>query len=510
MSIKIDNTNEMSKSTAAVWFWSVVVFFAVVWVLLPTFLLTGYRGDVIEPLNVAPEWVWSTKKHPMLPAWMLEILNILTCRSFAVPFIATQLCTLLALWSVWKLARTVLSKRLALIATFSMLPYTFFTIKPVWFNQNNVLIPLWALSIYLVFQAFQTNQKRYWIGAGIALGLTFHAKYTAVFLVVSILVYMFARNNGRKYLMTPGPYITTLIAFLIFLPHIIWLFYHDFVTFSYATGEYGKAAFMEQWNRHIWSPIQFVLLQLVYLLLPLICLIPMIGCIWQWKVQHREQGKAKECERFLFYCFIIPLAFHLLYCGIKGIFLPMAYGAAFWSFSGLWLLLRFQTATNTLRSFRQAAAWAITIMLLIAGGFATLAHWGHKHPNLHFPMRELGTTCEQLWSSHFPDINCPYIAGDNHVLFGHAAHFMSVRPSVIVPWGTWANDDDLNQKGGMIAWERDGNEKSMPESLRHRFPTAEVLPETPDLPYKIGREIRTLNIGVAIVPPAVIPWGYEQ
>ena len=39
------------------------------------------------------------------------------------------------------------------------------------------------------------------------------------------------------------------------------------------------------------------------------------------------------------------------------------------------------------------------------------------------------------------------------------------------------------------------------ELFRHRFPTAEVLPEAPELPYKIGREIKILKIGVAIVPP---------
>ena len=501
MDAKMDKA-EMSKSAAILWFGSVVGFFAAIWVVIPTLLNTSYCGDVIEVQNIAPEWVWATKKHPMSPAWILEILNILTCRSFAVPFIATQLCTILALWSVWRLGRIVLNERLALIAAFSMLPYLFFTCKPLWFNQNNVLIALWALSIYLVFQALQTNQKRYWITAGIALGLAFHAKYPALFLVISILAYMLTRESGRRYFRTLGPWITTLIAFLIFLPHIIWLFYHDFVTFSYATGEYGQAGFMEQWNRHIWSPIQFVLLQLAYLLLPLICLIPAIGCIWQWKVQHHEQGKAKECEQFLFYCFMIPLVFHLLYGGIRGIFLPMAYGAAFWTFSGLWLLLRFQQMNVPIqKSFRQVLGLTSAIMLVIAAGFITLSFLGLQHPKHYLPMRELGKTAEQLWHSNVPDVPCPYIAGNNILLIGHVAHAMPVRPSVLMGQGTWANDDDLNQKGGMIIWERDGDEKSMPESLRHRFPTAEVLPETPDLPYKIGREIRTLNIGVAIVPP---------
>ena len=124
------------KLYMSVWFWSVVGLFATIWVLLPSLFHTGYRNDVIELQSIAPEWVWSTKKHPNLPAWILETLNILTGRSFAAPFIASQFCTVLALWSVWKLGRTVLEERLALISAFALLPYAFFTGQSVLYNHK--------------------------------------------------------------------------------------------------------------------------------------------------------------------------------------------------------------------------------------------------------------------------------------------------------------------------------------------------------------------------------------
>ena len=507
MNTKIENTNEMSKSAATIWFGSIVGFFAAIWVVIPTLLNTSYCGDVIEVQNIAPEWVWATKKHPMLPAWVLEILNILTCRSFAVPFIATQLCTLLALWSVWKLARLVLNERLALVATFSMLPYTFFTIKPLWFNQNSILIALWALSISLVFQALQTNRKRYWIGAGIALGLAFHAKYSALCLVIAILAYMLTRESGRKYFRTPGPWVTTLIAFLIFLPHIFWLFSHDFATLSYASNieNCKRIPFLSQWHKQIAAPLHFFIYEFVLCLPTLIVMIPAIGFFWQWRLRHHEQGMAKECEHFLFYCFMVPFAAHLLYSGIKGFYLSMAYGAAFWTFTGLWLLLRFQHMNVPIqKSFRQVLGLTSAMMLFLAAGFIIQALLGLQHSKHYLPMRELGKTAEQLWYSNVPDDHCPYIAGDNFVLFGHAAHAMSVRPSVLMPQGTWANDDDLNRKGGMIIWEKEENNDGMPESLRHRFPSAEVQPDIMELPYKTRAKIPPLRIGIAIVPPQVI------
>jgi len=497
----VDKSSEMSPCRAAVWFWSVTGLYAAIWILLPALLHTGYRGDVIEVQNIGPEWVWATKRHPMLPAWILETLNILTNRSFAAPFIATQLCTLMALWSVWRLGRTVHSERLALIGAFSVVPYLFFACKPIWYNQNNVLIAFWCLSICFTALAFQTDKKRYWIGAGVALGLAFHAKYTAVFLIISILAYMFARKEGRKYFRTPGPYITTVIAVLIFLPHIFWLFYNDFAPFTHVTDR-SKVALLG-WL----APLYFAGSQLLYFPLTLVVLTPILGFVWKWKIQHLEQSNAKECEKFLFYCFMIPLAFHMLYSGLKGSGLRMEYGAAFWGFAGLWFLLRFQESRKMLQGFRQVVILMVAIVLCTAVGFAVQFYMGKQHLDLYRPTCELGRVCDRLWQDRFPDTHCPYIVGvvenmsEVDILVGHAAHAMSVRPSVIAAHGTWANDDDLNRAGGMLVWERGDDGGDLPEGLRNRFPTAEVLPESPELPYKVGNTIHVLKIGVAIVLP---------
>ena len=497
MDKKTENTNEMSKSKATLWFWSVVGFFAAIWVLLPTLLHTGYRNDTIVLQTYAPEWVLGTHNHPALPVWILEILNILTCRSFAVPFIASQLCTILALWSVWQLGRTVLNERLALIGALSLLPYKFFTIESVLYNHNNVLVAFWCLSTYLVFQALQTNRKRYWISAGIALGLTFHAKYSAVFLVISILTYMFLRTEGRKHFRTPGPYITTLIAFLVFLPHLVWLFYHDFGPLQYAT-ESGKP--LVQWHQQVLTPLYFAIRQAIYWIPTLIIMIPVSGFIWKWKVRHHEQGNARECEKFLFYCFMVPLVCHMLYSGVQGVHLRMAYGAPFWVFGGLWILLRFQTIKDSAQCLRRAIVLAAAINFVVITGWLGAFYSGKQVPYVYYPMCELGTTFDQLWRSHSSG-NCPYITGDDQYLIGFVAYSMPERPSAILSQGTWADDNDLNQKGGMIVWERNDDDNSMPESLRHRFPTADVLPEILELPYKTSAKIPPLRIGIAIVPP---------
>jgi hypothetical protein len=199
---------------------------------------------------------------------------------------------------------------------------------------------------------------------------------------------------------------------------------------------------------------------------------------------------------------MIPLAAYMLYGGIKGGKILMEYGAPLWGSSGLWLLLRFQHSQEPVRSFRSTMVLMVAFMFCLAAGFITLSHAGLKHPKHYIPMRELGATCERLWREQDFSVDCPYIAGNEKLVFGHAAHAMTVRPSVLMEPGTWANDGDLNRKGGMIVWERKTDESGMPKELRRRFPDAKVLSEQPELPYKVGSTIRTLRIGVAIVSPS--------
>ena len=78
---KMGGRGSNAQCRATLWFWSVVGLFATLWILLPTLLHSSYRIDVIELQAIAPQWVWATRKHPMLPAWILESINVLTGRS---------------------------------------------------------------------------------------------------------------------------------------------------------------------------------------------------------------------------------------------------------------------------------------------------------------------------------------------------------------------------------------------------------------------------------------------
>ncbi|MDR0610791.1 MAG: glycosyltransferase family 39 protein [Planctomycetaceae bacterium] len=507
-------SNDFSPKTAAICFWSIVGFFAVIWVLLPTLFHTGYRiHDVIELQSISKEWVLSTRKHPMLPAWILEIVNILTNRNFAAPFIASQICVMITLWSVWQLGRKVLSEKSALIGALAILPYYFFTYHSLVYNQNTVLIAFWSLSVYFVFQAFQTNRFLYWILSGLAIGFAFHAKYPAAFLVLSILIFMFTRSEGRKLWCGIRPYLTTIIAFLIFLPHLVWLYQNDFATFDYAN------------NRHIYSdsiyrilaPMLFTIYQMEYWFSILIVLYPALGFAWNWKLKILENKNEKIGEQYLFYCFIIPFLLCITISMFKNCWLSASYSAPFWTFLGIWLLLRFQVNESPNTFFNTVKLTIllelIMCLLLIISVFTPYVN-GQQKKQL-FPTRELGIQCDQIWYSKF-NTPCPFVSGE-WAICGYAGWAMRDSPRVHFYWniyhdginylnekptGTWSADSDVNQQGGMIFWQlSDKPDNYIPDWLHKRFPNAEIMTEPIILPYKTRAKVPPLKVGVAIIPP---------
>ena len=537
MDVNIAKQNEMSKSEAAIWFWTVVLAFAGIWIFLPSLFHSGYKSDVIEMQLVAKEWVLATRKHPMLPSWILEIINLLTNRSFVAPFIAASFCTIITLFSVWQLARQVLSEQLALIGTFSMLPFWTLTVESVNYNHNSTLIACWALTTLMFYNAFQTNKKRWWIAAGLTLGLGFHAKYTIVLLAFALLFYSLWFPKFRRYWKEIGPWITIATTFVVFLPHLICLYHIGFwSTTLYAI---DNAIQEEVWriSSHFIYPIRWVACLLGLIIIsPILLLLPSLGTKWTLRAPRSEIEK--EASQYLLCCMALPF-FVLFLIPLSGSALEASHGMPLCFFLGVYLLLRFQRRDSA-SVFRQTLCWTSLAILAKVIVFVVMAvaspYLTGTARAFHFPMRELGAECDRIWSSRF-DSPVPYISG-HPTYAGSAAWAMKDHPSVhfycrfcersniaglnTQPTGTWSTDDDVNQKGGIILWmasvppDRRSNlfsgirlrdevseirDLPVPDWVHMRFPRAEVLPEILELPHKTGANIPPLRIGIAIIPP---------
>ena len=93
------------------------------------------------------------------------------------------------------------------------------------------LLFLWAATVYALLRAVVTGCGRYWYAAGILLGLALLAKYVAVLLIPSIL--LFVSTSRRGWLRRREPYLACALALLVFSPNVWWNLRHGWVSMSF-------------------------------------------------------------------------------------------------------------------------------------------------------------------------------------------------------------------------------------------------------------------------------------
>jgi 4-amino-4-deoxy-L-arabinose transferase-like glycosyltransferase len=93
------------------------------------------------------------------------------------------------------------------------------------FSMNSFDILLWATAFYLIILIIIEDNPKLWIWLGLVLGLGLMNKIGFLWLGFGLFVGLLITD--RKKLLTRQPWITAGIAFIIFIPFIIWNVTHD-------------------------------------------------------------------------------------------------------------------------------------------------------------------------------------------------------------------------------------------------------------------------------------------
>jgi hypothetical protein len=92
---------------------------------------------------------------------------------------------------------------------------------------------LWfALIAWFTIKLLKTDNPRWWLGIGAAVGLGLLTKYSIVFFIAGILAGM-VLSRARRYFLSGWFWGGIGVALLIFLPNLIWLVRHDFVSYTF-------------------------------------------------------------------------------------------------------------------------------------------------------------------------------------------------------------------------------------------------------------------------------------
>ncbi len=103
-----------------------------------------------------------------------------------------------------------------------------------YFSMNSIDLFFWSLCFFQITRTLREPEvTKNWIYLGLMVGLGMMNKISISWFAIGLIVYLIATPH-RKLLLTRGPYIAGVIAFLLFLPFVIWNINHDMAHVEFA------------------------------------------------------------------------------------------------------------------------------------------------------------------------------------------------------------------------------------------------------------------------------------
>jgi 4-amino-4-deoxy-L-arabinose transferase-like glycosyltransferase len=190
---------------------------------------SGWHRDELDFLDSARHLAWGYVAYPPFTPFVGRIAltlfgpSLLGVRFFST--LAQALAMVLTGWMARELGGRRWAQVLAAIAT-TIAPYAI--LGSVLFLYSSFDYLWWVLIAYLMIRLLKSDDPRWWLGIGAAIGLGMLTKYTLVFLVAGIAVGVILTRT-RRYLLSPWLWGGVALAALIVLPNLIWQFRHNWI-----------------------------------------------------------------------------------------------------------------------------------------------------------------------------------------------------------------------------------------------------------------------------------------
>jgi 4-amino-4-deoxy-L-arabinose transferase-like glycosyltransferase len=497
----MERTSRDESLRCARLFWIWLPARTAVWFAIAAVLQKNPQQDLVESAAWGHVLAWGYPKQPPLTSWLAEAFARLSPGDVWGVYLAGCLAAALCLWAIWRVGLSFLPPRAALFAVLCLDGLSYLTGDAADFNNNILLCALWALAVMSFERATRTGSTAWWLALGAWAGLGLLCKYPIVFLLAALGGYLLFHREGRRHLSRSGPYLALVVAAAMFLPHVVWLFRHDFLPFQYAA---ARAAAKSGGFVRVKHPLLFGVSQIV-------ALIPVLLVLAPWITRHTKDREPQAGLARLHWAVIGPVVLLLAYSAATGAQLRPRWGGPFMMFAGVWLLAAVGERVPS-RPRWSAAAWGLTASSVVAFcvGQLILDPYVSRGPvRAAYPGRQLAEEVARRWSARRAE-PFPIVAGEAWRA-SNVCCFAPHRPIVYTSGDMglftfdayhafWTDDLDLARRGGVILWGAHQLGDGLPGWVRARFPEAEVQAPIV-LPYQTGARIRPDRVGIAIIWP---------
>jgi hypothetical protein len=190
----------------------------------------GIHRDELQFLSDARHLDWGFVAYPPFTPFVERIgldlfgVSLVGLRLFSV--IAQALAIVVTGWMAWELGGGRLAQiTSALVVATSGLP----VFEGTEFQYSTFDYLWWVLIAYFVIRLLKTENPRWWLAIGAAIGVGLMTKYTICFFIAGVLAGMLL-TGARRFFLSGWFWGGVALALLIFLPNFLWQVQHGFVS----------------------------------------------------------------------------------------------------------------------------------------------------------------------------------------------------------------------------------------------------------------------------------------
>jgi Dolichyl-phosphate-mannose-protein mannosyltransferase len=193
----------------------------------------GFHRDELATLDDARHLAWGYVAYPPLTPFIARIALILFGPSLVwlrfFSSLAIGIATILTGWMTRELggrrsAQLVAALAVAIgpVAVISGALFQYVAFDYLW----------WVVIAWLMIRLLRSEDPRWWLAIGAAAGLGMMTKYTIGVMVLAIGGALVV-TPSRRYLKSPWLWAGAALAFLIFLPNLLWQMQHRFISLDF-------------------------------------------------------------------------------------------------------------------------------------------------------------------------------------------------------------------------------------------------------------------------------------
>src|SRR5882757_5600122 len=190
----------------------------------------GFHRDELQFLSDARHLDWGFVAYPPLTPFVerigLEIfgVSLVGLRLFSV------IAQALAIFITGLMARELGGGRLAQVtAALAVATSGLPVFEGTEFQYSTFDYLWWVLIAYFVIRLLKTENPRWWMAIGAAIGVGFQTKYTMGFYACGIMGGLLL-THARRFFLSGWFWVGVGVALLIFLPNFVWQVRHDFIS----------------------------------------------------------------------------------------------------------------------------------------------------------------------------------------------------------------------------------------------------------------------------------------